>query len=94
MRNDTVLNAFLDLNSEEMFFVEGGDPARQQMIAEHRASGESLGGSDREAIGAQATVTGWALALVGVAAAIPTGGASLVLAAVSLGVSTAGLMSL
>ena len=87
------MGSFEALDSLEMFSVDGGDKARQEMVAAHRASGQSLG-STKAAVNAQATVTGWALALVGVAAAIPTGGASLALAAVSLGVATAGLGSL
>ena len=57
--------------SPEMFSVDGGDKARQEMVAAHRASGQGLG-STKQAVGAQATVTGWAIALVGVAAAIPS----------------------
>ena len=87
------MGAFEALDMNELMVVDGGDKARQQMVAAHRASGKSLG-STKTAVNAQATVTGWGLALVGVATAIPTGGTSLALAVVSLAFATAGIASL
>lgn len=86
------MGSFIALEQQELFDVDGGDNARQRLVAAARASGESS--DDNAAIGAQATVTGWVLSLIGLATAIPTGGASLTLAVVSLGVSTIGVASL
>ena len=92
------MGAFEALDSLEIFAVDGGDKARQERVDALRASGQSIGSTTKAAVNTQATVTGWALALVGVAAAIPTCGASLglslALPAVSLGVASAGLVSL
>lgn len=87
------VDSFLALEQQDLFAVDGGDRARQEMMAAYRASGESLG-SAKTAVNAQATVTGWAISLIGVAAAIPTGGASLVLSGIGAGIATMGLVSL
>lgn len=65
----------------------------KKMIAAHRASNNSLGVT-KMTVNAQATVTGWGFTLIGVALAIPTGGASLAFSAVGAGLATAGICSL
>ena len=92
------MGAFEALDSLEMFSVDGGDKARQEMVAANRARGTSVSGSSTNAGAYQAIVTGTLVCIAGIALALPTGGASLALgvgiAASGAGAAVAGLNSL